>query len=89
LETITTQAGEVNDVLRTRARERIGFGQIRTLELRISAQIRPIDEIPISPLRCSVTQTCVELAQCRELFKTGSNPVRVAPLVMQGDWPFV
>ena len=38
------------------ARARIDFGQIRTIELRISARIRQIDKMPISSLRCAVTQ---------------------------------
>jgi hypothetical protein len=60
------------------ARRRIDFGQIRTHRLRIFARIRQIDEMPISPLRCGVTQNYVEIAQTREVFKSGSNPVRVA-----------
>jgi hypothetical protein len=59
-----------------RARGRIDFGQIRTHRLRIFARIRQIDEMPISPLRCGVTQNYVEIAQTREVFKSGSNPVR-------------
>jgi hypothetical protein len=34
--------------------------------------------MPVSPLRCGVTQNYVEIAQCREWLKTGSIPVRAA-----------
>jgi hypothetical protein len=55
------------------------FGQIRTLELHISARIRQIDEMPVFPLRCKTAQNYAEIAQTREVPKSGSNPVRVAP----------
>ena len=54
------------------------FGQIRTLELRIPARLRQVDEIPVYPLRCELAQDYVEIAQTREVFKTGSIPVRAA-----------
>jgi len=56
------------------------FGQIRTLELRISARIRQSDETPTPPLRCETAQRYAGIAQTCEVSKTGSIPVRAAKL---------
>jgi len=61
-------------------RGRMAFGQIRTLELRDLARIRQTGNLIIYPLRCGAEQNYVEIAQPCEVFKSGSNPVRVAPV---------
>jgi hypothetical protein len=56
------RASAANSKYNTRARGRKAFGLFRTLELRISARIRQIDEMPISLLKCGVTQIYFEIA---------------------------
>ena len=39
------------------------------------ANLTKLTKMPICPLKCSATQNYVEIAQCRDWLKTGSNPV--------------
>jgi len=54
------------------------FGQIRTRELRDSAQFVQTARFAFSPLTRSLTHVYGGIAQSREKLKVGSNPVRVA-----------
>jgi len=54
------------------------FGQIRTRELRDSAQFVQTARFAFSPLTRSLSHVCDGIAQHHEFSKVGSNPVRVA-----------
>ena len=64
----------------TRARGRKAFGQSNCVFPRESDKSTKC----LSPLKCSATQIYVEIAQCREWFKTGSSPVG-RPFQAQGS----
>lgn len=62
-------------------RDRKAFGQIRALELRNSARFVQTARFAFSPVTRSLAHVCRGIAQSREKFQAGSNPVRVASLV--------
>jgi hypothetical protein len=58
----------------------IVFGQIRTHELRNSAQFAKSGWLRVGRLSCNPVKVYVQIAQPREMPKAGSSPVRAATL---------